>query len=47
MVDGKDGVIKWCQIVSSISAQWIVAEKDTVFYHWLYRGDVLKYDKLL
>ena len=26
MVDGKDDVIKQCQIVSHISAQWIVAE---------------------
>ena len=26
MVDGKDDVIKWRQIASRISAQWIVAE---------------------
>ena len=43
MIDGKDDVMKWCQIVSSISAQWIVAEQNTIFYHWLYGWAVFEY----
>ena len=31
MVDGKDDVIKQRQIASRISAQWIVAELNTIF----------------
>ena len=43
MVYGKDDVIKRRQIASRISAQWIVAEQNTNFYHWLYRQDVLEF----
>ena len=42
MVDGKDDVIKRHQIVSRISAEWFVAEQNTIFYHWLYRWGVLE-----
>ena len=42
MVDGKDDIIKWLQITSHISAQWIVAEQNNLFYYWLYRQGVLE-----
>ena len=32
MVDGKDDIIKQRQIASRISAQWIVAEQNTIFF---------------
>ena len=42
MVDGKDDTMKRRQIASRISAQWTVAEQNTIFYQWLYRRGVLK-----
>ena len=36
MADGRDGIMKQRQIALHIPAQWIVAEWNTIFYHWLY-----------
>ena len=44
MVDGKDDVIKHRQIESRSSVQWIVAELNTIFYHWLYRRGMLEFN---
>ena len=40
MVDGKECVIKRCQIASRISAQRIVAEKNMIFFLIGYIGEM-------
>ena len=42
MVDGKDDTVKRHLIAPRIFAQWIVAEQNMIFYHWLYRWGVLE-----
>ena len=46
MVNGMDDIIKWRQVASHISAQWIAAEQSMIFYHWLYRRGVLEKSRL-